>query len=125
MNGAPAKLKKTNTDKLIEAGYGTRFGAQWPGQRCQAQTRTGGPCQKPAMKSRLRCRLHGGASTGPKTLEGRQRISDANTKHGQRTNAKIAEAHERKGEHQKIDFALKSIIISMIEQGYLPRNFKP
>ena len=34
-----------------------------------------------------RCRLHGGLSTGPKTAEGIQRIREAVTKHGQRTQA--------------------------------------
>jgi hypothetical protein len=29
-----------------------------------------------------RCRMHGGKSTGPKTEEGRKRISEAHLKHG-------------------------------------------
>ena len=29
--------------------------------RCGARTRSGTPCQLPAMKGRARCRLHGGA----------------------------------------------------------------
>ena len=32
-----------------------------------------------------RCRIHGGASTGPKTLEGLERMRKAKTTHGQRT----------------------------------------
>lgn len=29
--------------------------------RCGAKTRTGTPCQSPAVKGRARCRMHGGA----------------------------------------------------------------
>ena len=49
--------------------------------RCRARTRAGGSCQQPAM-SNGRCRMHGGASTGPRTPEGRQRIVQARTVHG-------------------------------------------
>jgi hypothetical protein len=49
--------------------------------RCGAKTRRGTPCQCPGM-SNGRCRLHGGLSTGPKTLEGIERIRQAVTKHG-------------------------------------------
>jgi hypothetical protein len=60
--------------------------------RCGAQTRSGKPCRAPAMMNphigkRLRCRFHGGASTGPRTPEGRARIAAAQFKHGRRTKA--------------------------------------
>ncbi len=32
--------------------------------RCGAQTRSGNPCQSPAVKSRKRCRMHGGTNNG-------------------------------------------------------------
>ena len=32
--------------------------------RCGARTRAGGICKCPAIRGRLRCRLHGGRSTG-------------------------------------------------------------
>ena len=32
--------------------------------RCGARTRTGTACQRPAMRGRRRCRLHGGLSPG-------------------------------------------------------------
>ena len=44
--------------------------------RCGAKTRAGCPCKGPAMKNG-RCRMHGGASTGPRTPEGRARIAAA------------------------------------------------
>jgi hypothetical protein len=50
--------------------------------RCGARTHAGCPCQAPAIRGRLRCRLHGGRSTGPRTPEGLARIRDARTIHG-------------------------------------------
>lgn len=40
---------------------------------CKAQTRAGQPCKKRPTPGKMRCRLHGGLSTGPKTKEGRAR----------------------------------------------------
>ena len=66
----------------VKIGLEWRFGPDWPGQRCGAKTRRGTGCQRPANKKKGRCRLHGGASTGAKTEEGRMRISAANLHHG-------------------------------------------
>lgn len=44
---------------------------------CGAKTRKGTSCQNKSEPGRKRCKLHGGMSTGPKTAEGRKRISDA------------------------------------------------
>jgi len=49
--------------------------------RCFAKTRKGTPCKGPAMLNG-RCRMHGGKSTGPRTLEGLERSRMANFKHG-------------------------------------------
>ena len=49
--------------------------------RCGARTRKRTPCKAPAMANG-RCRLHGGKSTGPRTLEGLERSRKANWKHG-------------------------------------------
>ena len=47
---------------------------------CGAYARTtGNPCLGRSLKNG-RCKLHGGLSTGPKTLEGRKRIADATQK---------------------------------------------
>ena len=76
--------------------------------RCGARTRAGLPCRAPAMRSRLgrprivgglllhtvrygRCRMHGGASTGPKTPEGRAAIAASN-----RRRAKVAQGATRR-----------------------------
>ena len=54
---------------------------------CLAKTRQGTPCQKPHLKDKTRCRLHGGLSTGPKTADGKARIVAAHWKHGRRSRA--------------------------------------
>jgi hypothetical protein len=46
-----------------------------------AHTRACTPCKGPAMPNG-RCRMHGGASTGPRTPEGLQRIARDRTVHG-------------------------------------------
>lgn len=48
---------------------------------CGAKTRAGAPCKGQPMPNK-RCRMHGGASTGPKTPEGLARLREARTKHG-------------------------------------------
>jgi hypothetical protein len=50
--------------------------------RCGARTRAGCPCRAPAIQGKLRCRMHGGRSTGPRTPEGRARVAEARTIHG-------------------------------------------
>ncbi len=47
-----------------------------------ARTHADCPCQAPAIHGELRCRLHGGRSTGPRTPEGRTNIRAARTIHG-------------------------------------------
>jgi hypothetical protein len=49
--------------------------------RCGVRTRAGGLCGGPAMKNG-RCRMHGGASTGPRTPEGLARSRAARLTHG-------------------------------------------
>ena len=75
-------VNKVNHAELIEAGMATRFGPGWPGTRCLAKTRRGTLCQNPAIGGRNRCKLHGGRSTGPRTVEGKARTIAAHTKHG-------------------------------------------
>ena len=75
-------------------------GPSWSGDpskasRCGAKTRSGKPCRAPAMWSTrtrryTRCRLHGGASTGPKTPGGLEKCRRANWKHGKRSAEAIA-----------------------------------
>ena len=69
------------TKNGITIGIEWRFGPDWPGQRCGAKTRKGTACLSPAIKRNGRCKLHGRASTRPKTIEGRDRVSLANLRH--------------------------------------------
>ena len=69
MKGANLKLTKSNVSRLIELGKATRFGNDWPGKRCLANTRSGTPCQKPAVKGNTRCQLHGGRTPRRKAAE--------------------------------------------------------
>ena len=106
-------LTKVNHKPLIEVGRATRFGPNWPGKRCLAKTRRGTPCQKAALKGKTRCRLHGGLSTGPRTLEGKARAAEAHTKHGRRSRVRM----------EKIKFingALRRIIYELKRDGFIP-----
>lgn len=46
-------------------------------KRCGATNRKGLPCAMKPEPGKHRCKFHGGRSTGPKTVEGRQRIAEA------------------------------------------------
>jgi hypothetical protein len=50
--------------------------------RCGARTRAGCACRAPAIHGKLRCRMHGGRSTGPRTAAGRACLAAARTIHG-------------------------------------------
>lgn len=63
--------------------------------QCQAKSkRTGQQCRAPASRGKPVCRFHGGASTGPKTLEGRERCAVAKMVHGFDTRKARAERSE-------------------------------
>jgi len=124
MNGGKAKTSPANSNGQRTFGLGTRFGPDWPGQRCGAKTRRGTHCLKPALKGRKRCQLHGGRSTGPKTIEGRQRVSEAHLKHGRRTNAQIAADRERAQSNREIWAALRERVALMVADGTLPKDYR-
>ena len=75
-----------------------RFGPAQPGQRCGAKTRRGTACQRSANKKNGRCRLHGRASTGAKTEEGRAWITAANPCHGKSTKDKVKKTSRERGQ---------------------------
>src|SRR5215467_11665593 len=60
-------------DALLKANAAPRCGAR--------SKRTGKPCRAAAMPNG-RCKVHGGKSTGPRTMEGLERSRRANWKHG-------------------------------------------
>lgn len=105
-------------------GTATRFGPEWPGQRCGAKTKVGTPCQRAAVKRTGRCTRHGGKSTGPRTEEGRARIAAAQTKHGRLTKEKRAEARHRAQLGREIRAELKQIERWAVSEGLLDRDWK-
>ena len=113
MDGETKKLTLVNLEKFIEAGKDTRFGANWPGQRCLAKTRRGTACQNPAIPGPDRCRLHGGKSSGPKTLAGKARVAAVHWKHGGRSKAHIAKV-------KSINDRLRRVLNLMRRQRLIP-----
>ena len=105
-------------------GKAWRFGPSWQGKRCGAETRNGQPCKKAAMKGRKRCRNHGGASTGPRTEEGRARIAAAQTKHGQLTKEKLAEAKQNAAVGRQIRAELAKIEAWAVGRGHLEKDWR-
>lgn len=76
---------------------------------CGAKTRSGEPCMKYPMQGSRRCRLHGGASTGPKTEEGKARSRAAlnpmaNLIHGIYAKTPINEGEKEFYEHVMIEW---------------------
>lgn len=45
---------------------------------CLATRRDGGQCNAHVIKGRMRCRMHGGLSTGPRTETGKAAIAASN-----------------------------------------------
>lgn len=52
-----------------------------PGERCGAKTRQGTPCRCKALRNG-RCKLHGGKSTGPRTVAGKMKSATNLTNSG-------------------------------------------
>ena len=100
-------LKTVSTLEFIELGRGTRFGPDWPGTRCLAKTRRGTLCQNPAIGGRTRCKLHGGRSTGPKSIEGKARVVAANTTHRRRSREHVEKVKAINSELRRITNQLK------------------
>ena len=95
-----------------------------PRRPCGAKTRTGSPCKNHPVSGRKRCRMHGGASTGPRTRQGRERIAAAHLKHGKRRRALIAE-HKRRNEiGREIQAEIDALEREAIKRGWLKKDWK-
>jgi len=108
----------------VTIGLETRFGPDWPGVRCGARTKSGGECQRPAVKRTGKCNRHGGKSTGPRTQAGRDKIAALHTTHGRLTKEKRQAAKTRAEVGRKVRAEIKEIESSLIEQGLLCRSWR-
>ena len=108
----------------VTVGLETRFGPDWPGVRCGARTKSGGKCQRPAVKRTGKCTRHGGKSTGPRTQAGRDKIAALHTTHGRLTKEKRQAAKKRAEIGRKVRAEIKQIEASLIEKGVLERNWR-
>ena len=108
----------------VTIGIEWRFGPDWPGQHCGAKTRRGTACQCPANKKNGRCRLHGGASTGAKTEEGRARISAANLRHGKYTSDKLVKRRASAAKGREIREELRQMERELIADGLLDKHWR-
>ena len=104
----------------VTIGIHTRFGPNWQGVRCLAKTRRGTKCQSAAYKHNGRCRLHGGLSTGARTQEGLQRISEANLKHGRQTKDKLAAQRHAAKVGRRVMGELKQLERRLEDAGLMP-----
>ena len=91
---------------------------------CLAKTRSDGACQLTGNPRNGRCYLHGGASTGPRTAEGRARIAAAQFKHGMRSKAFVAAQRAKNAKGKAIKRELKSIEAQIVLEGLLPRGWE-
>ena len=124
MHGGPGKVMKHNISKNLDKGKPHRFGAEWPGVRCGCMTRRGQPCKSPAVRGRKRCRMHGGMSCGPTSIEGRARISKANLKSGNFTSEKKAQRRMRAAECRRLNAEIKTIEQSLINLKMLSSDWR-
>ena len=116
MKGSIMRLTKGN----VTIGIQTRFGPNWPGQRCLANTRRGTKCQRAAFKHNGRCAMHGGLSTGAHTPEGLQRISEANIKHGRQTKDKLEAQRHAAMVGRRVMGELRRLEQQILEAGLMP-----
>ena len=100
------------------------YGSYWEGKRCLAKTRRGTQCQRPARLPVGRCRLHGGASTGPRTKEGLTRLTEARTKHGRFTKEKRAEAKHFAEQGRQMRAELAELEAWFVDHGRLDKNWR-
>jgi len=77
--------------------------------------------QRAAYKHNGRCTLcWGGASTGAKTPEGLQRLSEANMKHGRQTKGRLAEQRYAAKVGRRVLGELKRLERQLLDAGLMP-----
>ena len=100
------------------------YGPNWQGIRCEARTRRGTLCQRPARLPVGRFKLHGGASTGPRTKDGLARLTEARTKHGKFTKEKRAEARRFAEEGRQMRGELNELETWFVDHGHLAKDWR-
>ena len=100
------------------------YGPNWQGQRCEARTRRGTPCQRPGNKLNGRCKLHGGRSTGPRTEEGVARLAASKITHGRTAKVERAKAKHRAEVGRQVMRELREIETWALERGHLSKNWR-
>ena len=108
----------------VDIGIDWQFGPNWPGQRCEAQTRRGTLCQRPGTKRNGRCKLHGGNSTGPRTEVGRARLVSSKITHGKFTKEKREAATLRAEQGRELRAELLELENWFIDHGHLDRKWR-
>jgi len=98
--------------------------------RCTAKSkRTGSQCGRPAMRlsKSQKCNFHGGKSTGPKTIEGKARISKAHLIHGNETVQMRLERKQKNAWFAHIEDVMH--VLDMVTGGRMrgpkPLEYKP
>ncbi len=89
--------------------------------RCLAtSTRTGQQCGRPALKASntQKCQFHGGRGSGPKTPEGRARIAEAHTVHGNETRTLRASRAQASRRLAQLEDAMH--VLGLTSAGRLP-----
>ena len=94
------------------------------GYSLRGSYRRGALCQRPARLPVGRCRLHGGASTGPRTTDGLARLTEARTKHGLYTKEKRAEARRFAEEGRQMRGELKELESWFVDHGHLDKKWR-
>lgn len=101
-----------------------KFGPNWDGQTCGAKTRSGTPCKRPARKTSGRCKLHGGASTGPTSVQGLNSVKRSRTSNGLYVSEKRIAAKRSAAVGRDVLHKTREIEAWALERGLLPNNWK-
>ena len=114
--------------EIIKEPYIVLAGGRIRCRRCQAlSVRSKEQCKKPALRTHAVCGFHGGKSTGPRTEEGKARIAQAHTIHGNETKAKREERSESSAymmELEDVAWAL-DMMTGTRTRGRKPKNYHP
>ena len=94
------------------------------GHSVRGSYRRGTLCQRPARLPVWRRRLHGGASTGPRTTDGLARLTEAKIKHGKFTKKKRAEAKRWAELGRQMRGELKELEAWVVDHGHLSKDWR-